>query len=300
VRASLGWLGAALAIWWAVAAAAVSGGVDAEASGAVDAGMSGGLAAGASDVERVDEAIASYRAALDTPERDLRLEGFRKAERLFSQIVEAGASNPELYTNLGNAALQAEHLGTAVLAYRRALAIDPDSPRALQNLEFVRTLLPDWVPKPESGGLLDSFFFWHKTRSRSDRSLGAAIAFAVAALLLAAAIRFGQSTLRNAAILPALVWAALLASVALEGAGTRLEEAVVIADEAVARAADSALAPSALPAPLPAGAEVRILERRSPWTRIRLANGRDAWVAESALMPVEAPELAASDRPQAG
>jgi SH3-like domain-containing protein len=36
--------------------------------------------------------------------------------------------------------------------------------------------------------------------------------------------------------------------------------------------------------------EVRILERRSPWIRIRLANGRDAWVAESALMTVAEPD----------
>ncbi len=252
---------------------------------AIAAGAASGVAQqpGAAQLE---EAIASYRAALDTSKRDSRLEGFRKAERLFSRIASGGASNPELYTNLGNAALQAEHLGAAVLAYRRALAIDPDHPRAVQNLEFVRTLLPEWVPKPEPGGLLDSFFFWHKTLAGSDRALGAAIAFAVGALLLAAAIRFGQSTLRTAAILPALVWAALIASVAVDDVGARLDEAVVIADEAVARAADSALAPSTLPAPLPGGVEVRILERRSPWIRIRLANGRDAWVAESALMRV--------------
>ncbi len=264
-------------------------------SGAV-AASSASVAAGSSDLERIEQAIESYRTALDTPERDLRLEGFRNAERLFARVAEAGAANPELYTNLGNAALQAEHLGTAVLAYRRALALDPDHPRALQNLEFVRTLLPEWVPKPEAGGLLDSFFFWHKTRSRADRSLAAAIAFAVALLLLAASIRFGQPTLRNAATVPALIWAALLASVALEQAGARLDEAVVVADEVVARAADSALAPSALPAPLPGGVEVRILERRSPWIRIRLANGRDAWVAESALMPVATPDARAADR----
>jgi len=248
------------------------------------------------DAAPVEEAIASYREALDTSKRDLRLEGFRKAERLFSRIVHGGASNPELFTNLGNAALQAEHLGAAVLAYRRALAIDPDHPRAVQNLEFVRTLLPEWVPKPEPGGLLDSFFFWHKTLARSDRALGAAIAFAVGALLLAAAIRFGQSTLRTAAILPVLVWAALVASVAVDLGGARLDEAVVIADEAVARAADSALAPSTLPAPLPGGVEVRILERRSPWIRIRLANGRAAWVAESALMTVAEPDSLTADR----
>jgi tetratricopeptide (TPR) repeat protein len=251
-----------------------------------------------SDTTQLDEAIASYRVALDTSERDLRLEGFRNAERLFSRVAAGGASNPELYTNLGNAALQAEHLGAAVLAYRRALAIDPDHPRAVQNLEHVRTLLPEWVPKPERGGLLDSFFFWHKTLARPDRSLGAAIAFAFAAILLAAAIGFGQSALRTAAILPALVWAALTASVAVEIGGARLDEAVVIADETVARAADSGLAPSTLPAPLPGGVEVRILERRSPWIRIRLANGRDAWVAESALKTVAEPDPLPANLPR--
>jgi hypothetical protein len=93
----------------------------------------------------------------------------------------------------------------------------------------------------------------------------------------------------------------LIASVAVDDVGARLDEAVVIADEAVARAADSALAPSTLPAPLPGGVEVRILERRSPWIRIRLANGRDAWVAESALMTVAEPDsLAAARNPILG
>lgn len=252
------------------------------------------------ETAQLEEAIASYRAALDTSERDSRLERFRNAERLFSRVAAGGASNPELYTNLGNAALQAEHLGTAVLAYRRALAIDPDHPRAVQNLEYVRTLLPEWVPKPEPGGLLDSFFFWHKTLARSDRSLGAAIAFAVAALLLAAAVGFGQSALRTAAILPALVWASLIASVVIDIGSAQLDEAVVIADETVARAADSALAPSTLPAPLPGGVEVRILERRSRWIRIRLANGRDAWVAASALMTVAEPDSLTEDRGSEG
>jgi len=296
VRAA-GWiLGAAIAIWSAPGVAQTPG--VAKPPGVAQApGVAQPLGVVQQpDAAPVEEAIESYRAALDTSKRGSRLEGFRKAERLFARIANGGASNPELYTNIGNAALQAEHLGAAVLAYRRALAIDPNHPRAVQNLEFARTLLPEWVPKPESGGLLDSFFFWHKTQSRSDRALAAALAFAVAALLLAAAIRFGQSTLRTAAILPALVWAALIASVTIDDVGAQLDEAVVIADEVVARAADSALAPSTLPAPLPGGVEVRILERRSPWIRVRLANGRDAWVAESALMTVAEPDSHTTDR----
>lgn len=253
----------------------------------------GWLAAGvaaAAPTALVEEAIASYRTALDTAERDARLEAFRRAERLFSRVAEDVPPNADLYTNLGNSALQAEHLGAAVLAYRRALAIDPDHSRATQNLEYARNLLPEWVPKPAEVGLLDSFFFWHRTLARSDRALGAALAFACAAFLVAGATRFRQSALRNAAILPAVAWVVLVASVAVGSGSRALDEAVVTADEVVARAADSALAPSTLPAPLPGGAEIRVLERRSPWLRARLANGRDAWVPESAVTLVVIPD----------
>ena len=66
-------------------------------------------------------------------------------------------------------------------------------------------------------------------------------------------------------------------------------EAALIA-EAVARAADSSLAPSAFPQPLPAGVELRILEERAPWLRVRLANGRDAWLNRSSVTRIVPPE----------
>jgi tetratricopeptide (TPR) repeat protein len=258
--------------------------------GAVLLGWFAADVAAAPDTSLIEEAIASYRTALDTAERDPRLEAFRRAERLFSRVAEDAPRNADLYTNIGNSALQAEHLGAAVLAYRRALAIDPDHSRAAQNLEYARKLLPEWVPRPAAAGLLDSFFFWHRTLVRSDRALGAALAFACAALLVAGATRFRQPALRNAAILPALAWIVLVASVAVDPGSRALDEAVVTADEVVARAADSALAPSTLPAPLPGGVEVRLLERRSPWLRARLANGRDAWIPESAVTLIAVPD----------
>jgi tetratricopeptide (TPR) repeat protein len=252
------------------------------------AALVSGSAAGQTDpAVALQQAVEHYTEALHTSERDARLAGFHRSEQLFAQATAAGVRNADLYTNQGNAALQAERLGSAVLAYRRALRLDPDQPRALQNLQHVRSLLPEWVPKPEDQGLLDTFFSWHRTLSSEVRSNGAALAFAVAALLVAAGIRFGQSTLRNAALLPALVWVALLASVLLDPVSEAREEAVLIADGSIARAADSPLAPSAFPEPLPAGVEVRILETRSPWLRVRLANGRDAWLAESSVARVD-------------
>jgi hypothetical protein len=179
--------------------------------------------------------------------------------------------------------------------YRRRISEAQSSPtdarsesiRALQNLEFARKLLPEWIPRPAPAGLLDSFFFWHRTLSSAERSIAAAVSFAAAALLAAAGIRFGQPVLRNLAIVPGLLWLALLASLVLDPSTRAKDEAVIIADEVVARSADSAIAPSPFPGPLPGGVEVRILEERSPWVRVRLANGRDAWVSGSALSKVD-------------
>ena len=62
---------------------------------------------------------------------------------------------------------------------------------------------------------------------------------------------------------------------------------MIVVDETPARSADSSLAPLAFPEPLPAGTEVHVAEARSPWARVRLANGRDAWVQESSVTRVE-------------
>ena len=236
----------------------------------------------------VTQAVDAYTRALATQDRDERLAGFRESERQFLQVIAGGVENADLYTNLGNAALQGEHLGAAVLAYRRALRLDPDHTRALQNLEHARGLLADWVPRREPAGLASSFFFWHRTLAREERALAGAFCFLVAGALIAGGIHFRQSALRNSAWVPGLAWLVLMISLAIDAGGGDREDAVVVAEEAVLRVADSALAPVALPRPLPAGAEVRVLEVRSPWLHVRLANGRDAWLAEDRVARVGA------------
>ena len=239
----------------------------------------------ASSEEMLLEAVERYTHALNTEERDPRIEAFRRSQRLFAAVA-SEVENADLYTNLGNAALQAEDLGASILAYRRGLRLAPDHPRALQNLDHARSQLPAWVPRPGPEGLLDGFFSWHRSLSRELRALLAAVCFAAASLLVASGICFRQTTLRNVATLPLLAWAALLTSLLADPAGSSSQEAVVTLPEVVARAADSALAPSAFPEPLPSGVEIRILEQRSPWLRVRLANGRDVWLPESSLTRV--------------
>ena len=52
------------------------------------------------------------------------------------------------------------------------------------------------------------------------------------------------------------------------------------------RAADSEHAPLRFREPLPAGTEVRVLERREGWARVAFADGREAWLKQTAIEAV--------------
>ena len=229
----------------------------------------------------LDRAAAKYREAQATEDRDTRLARFASAQRLYWQLTQSDSPSAGLWTNAGNAALQAEDLGNAILAYRRALALDPDHRQASQNIEHARSLLPAWVARPSRGSALDAFFFWHKSFSRAERTTYAALGFALAVLLLAASIRWRRSALRNLALLPALGWAALMISVFIDQGEDAA--AVITNEEVVVRSSDSANAASRFSNPLPGGAEVSILQARETWTQIQLADGRDGWVPASSL-----------------
>jgi len=241
----------------------------------------------------IEQGLESYREALESDTREHRLQGFRRAERRFAAAIQSGGENAELYTNLGNSALQAERLGQAVLAYRRALTLAPGLERARQNLQHARSLLPQWVPAPSEGGVLDTFFLWHRTVSSGDRADLAAALFSLAALCLAASIYLRSPLLRYTALLAAAAWLTLLLSLALDPARAAASEGVVVVREVVARAADSINAPSRFGEPLPGGTEVKILEDRGGWLQIGLHNGRNAWVSSSSverIRPTEEPD----------
>ena len=80
------------------------------------------------------------------------------------------------------------------------------------------------------------------------------------------------------------VWAVAAASVWTSR--LKADDAVVVTDGATLRFADSAGAAPALVHPLPAGAEVDIVEHRDEWARVRLADGTTGWLAASTLLRV--------------
>ncbi|QDS87301.1 hypothetical protein EC9_14790 [Rosistilla ulvae] len=246
-------------------------------------------AVASSPAELLDQAIDAYDAGFAAVDRDQRLRQFRRAELLFDQAAQASDwGNASLCVNLGNAALGAQRVGPAIVAFHRALAIDPGNRQARQNLEHARTLLPDWVPRPDAaatgiGSLIGSLFGASTQRSTDRLFVIAAVAFLVAALLLAVAIRTDRKGLRNLGALIAALWIAVLGVAIWKVQLATPPLAVVILPDTIARAADSINSPARLPEPLPSGAEVQVMEDRSDWLRVRLFDGRDAWLPASSV-----------------
>lgn len=236
----------------------------------------------------LEQAIAVYSEAMDTADRSTRLQKFAKSEQLFRQVLEASTTdstsgNVRLLVNLGNAALQAEHIGSAIVAYRQALLLDPDDRQALQNLQYARSTLPDAFRTQESDDWTDTLFFWQSMYARSTILAASAVCFFAASMMFAVGFVRRLAVVRNAAILPAAGWLVLLLSATMSsGGGAADDEAVLVVDGVILRAADSENAPPRLSTPLPDGAELVILQQRERWTEIQI-NNRSGWVPTASV-----------------
>jgi len=235
---------------------------------------------------RLEQALEDYSQALAESSRDTRLAGFARAERGFASLASDGVETAALWTNLGNAALQAQHVGQAVLAYHRALRLDPEATTARQNLIHLRSRLPSWVPRPGSAEGAVPFLAYRMVAAET-RAFVAALCFLLMSASIVLAVRRKEGAWRGLAIILGLGWAMGIGSLAYDALAEDEEKAVLVASEVEARSADSALAPLAFPDLLPAGVEVDLLEERAQWSRVRLANGRDIWVRSSSVERVE-------------
>ena len=270
-RGSMG--GGAGALLLALAAGAMALGAGAPAT-AVETGAAGQLA----------QARETYQAALGEADRVRRTHLFSQAERNFRMLAVEWPDAPELLVDWGNAALGAGDRGRAVLAWRRALAADPGHERAAKNLAWLRDRGPVWLPRPATGGALDSLLFWRERLSVGQRHWVGAGAFALGVLLLVPWSRRRAAALRRLAALPLVVWLVSTGSAMLSGDGG--DAGVVLTGGTVLRSADSLGAPPAFGNPLPAGVEVAVLESRPGWKRVALADGTRGWLPASVMAAV--------------
>ena len=229
--------------------------------------------------DTLTEAVASYQSAMQSSDRQERINGFRRAELLFRKAIEdsGGAANGDLYANLGTACLSGEQIGPAIVAYRKALQLNPQHDQSRKNLTYARELLPSWARKSDSNSPLNIF------RSNASARLlrhTAGVCFVACCLMFGSAIYWRLGFLRMLAVFPLVAW--LTITIGLFALKSNAVEAVVIRDDVIARSADSHNSSQLFGGSLPSGAEVFVLEERGDWARISLAD-KSAWIPRSAM-----------------
>lgn len=119
----------------------------------------------------------------------------------YEELLKGGLESPALQLNYGNASLKAGHLGAAILAYRRALRLEPGNEDVRANLDYARRRTQDARPQE----MTDPFPWLTRLRPGPDRAAGLFALF----LNVAAFAFAGRVLLRTNRVLSIVTGAAL-------------------------------------------------------------------------------------------
>ncbi len=230
------------------------------------------------------EAGELFQKAANTadPQEAARL--YREALLRFQRLAgEQGIRNGALLYNLANTHFLLGDIGSAILFYRRAELFIPADPNLRHNLRYARSQREDRLPPTGAAAVLRILFFWHTLPSPALKVYLFAILFAAACLATALALlRRSRRTVTVAWLCGALALLALGSVAADEIRLRTLRDGVITATQVVARKGDGTAYQRSFIDPLHDGTEFRLLEERAGWYRIRLADGRTAWIPASA------------------
>jgi tetratricopeptide (TPR) repeat protein len=213
---------------------------------------------------------------------------FDEAIKRYEALVSAGVVHEDLYYNLGNAYFRAGRIGPAIYNFERALRIDPGMEDARFNMEVAREAVAERVVDRLKGAESEAWWVRMATFfSVSQLTIGLLALDALFFALLIAVRFIHTGFLRTALMASAsFVLVALLGTFVLLNRHVHVLEEVyqgiVIADQVVMREdADNRSAEKGTP--LHPGVRVSLRGRDAGWLRIRLANGMEGWVPESAI-----------------
>jgi hypothetical protein len=240
-----------------------------------------------SDVDfetRSIQAVNLYRSAMENENSQDRLAAFRQSEIAFRDLIES-INNPtaKLMTGWGNASLQSRNNGFAVLAYKRALRLQPDNAQARENLEFLREQLQVWEHDTQKKGMFGTLFFWCRFFGDEEIAAVAGLFFVMGCGLVAVTIRFQIGSLWKYSVIPFLIWGIMLIPCYFSGSEKGGLEVVFVAEETIARNADAMNSPASFETLIPAGVEAVVEEVRDQWLHVKFAGNRRGWVPRSAI-----------------
>lgn len=136
---------------------------------------------------------ASASPLTDQADQAYAQEKYNDAIDLYRQAANEEGTSSDLYYNLGNAYYQSGNASQAILAYERALRLDPTNSEARTNLEFVNERIVD--KKGETGSFLYNTYIDIVNKAHSNTWAITALIFFIIAIAGAVAYFFVESIL---------------------------------------------------------------------------------------------------------
>jgi hypothetical protein len=205
---------------------------------------------------------------------------------LYQQLIDTGIEDGAVYYNLGNAYFKSGDVGRAVLNYRRAQALLPRDPDVKANLQLAQSQTRDRLER--EGNALVSFVTnlfvgW----STTDEVAVFGLIFWVALCGCGCLWLFWKKQrglLQTMAIMLAAGLALCVLSLGLRFTDARHPHGVITATSVEVKSGPGTdyIAEFSLHS----GAEIRVLEYRSGWTRIALPGDLQGWVPGDAVEQV--------------
>ncbi|MBL4590490.1 MAG: hypothetical protein JKY96_00880 [Phycisphaerales bacterium] len=196
--------------------------------------------------------------------------------------------NAQLNQALGNAHLKSGQLGHAILAYRRAVMLDPTNTEARESLARARALVQTKAPPSRTNRVVDWLLAWRGHLPRTTIwALGTA-SFVGAWILLSTRIWRPTRLVTPAACALILFSLVAFSSAQLDAYQTRsLRHAVVVSQSITARTGPSSqIFDPAFQSPLQAGIECVVVDQRDGWSHIQLASNALGWVPDESIVMV--------------
>ncbi len=208
---------------------------------------------------------------------------YKEATEQYEFLLQKEKESPALYYNLGNSHYKMGEKGKALVAYKRALRLNPRDQELRYNLRLVQSQLKDQITPQPKNRLTQSY--WNLVDSVSlfewnilFFSFYFLIFILLAVYLLISSKRKILFRLVTFAASFALVVSACFAGKTVKNAQ---RVAIVLSQEVQARYGPSENDAAAFL--LHEGAQCRLLTVQNSWVQIRLADGKIAWLPKQAI-----------------
>ncbi len=208
---------------------------------------------------------------------------YTSAINAWEDVQAAGLTSRELLYNLGGGYVKTGEIGKAILAYERALRMDPSDADVKYNLDYARALTQDRIDA------IPEFFLETAARNfcfsvPSNAWAVLSLVFLAVTLLLGLLFLLGSTSGKRRLGFFGGIVALLLTFVCWDFAGWQSREArrqdLAIVMKPVSQVGSTPSAESAKSLfILHEGTKVKVLDNVSGFTQIEIADGRQGWIA---------------------